>query len=55
MKGGNEASSRLLALKPSAGEPVAQVLNSQGPVKGTAGASDDPVPDSFSAGADKTT
>ena len=40
-----------LALNPSAGEPVGQVLNSHGSVRGSGVALDEPVPDSFSAGA----
>lgn len=44
-----------LALKPSAGEPVGQVSNSHGWRKGWGVALDEPVPDSFSAGADSTT
>ena len=67
----------LEALFPSAGDPVAHELNSQGLVSGVAGSSDEPdslyikivdsseillaerkylpVPDSFSAGAERTT
>lgn len=47
--------SRSLWLKPSAGEPAGQVSNSQGSVRTVGGALEVPVPDSFSAGADKIT
>ena len=42
------------ALKPSGGEPTGQVLNSHGISKGVAGASEEPVPDLFCAGAERT-
>ncbi len=44
-----------LALNPSAGEPVEQVLNSHGWVSTWGGALEEPVPDRLSAGQDKTT
>lgn len=44
-----------LALNPSAGEPVEQVLNSHGWVSTWGGALEEPVPDLLSAGQDKTT
>lgn len=43
------------ALNPTAGEPAGMELNSPGDVNGVGGASIDPVPDSFSAGAERTT
>lgn len=42
------------ALKPSGGEPTGQVSNSHGISKGVAGASEEPVPDLFCAGAERT-
>lgn len=43
------------ALFPVAGEPTGQVLNSHSWVRTVGVAVDEPVPDSFSAGADRTT
>lgn len=47
--------SRSVALKPSAGDPVGQVSNSQGDVRGVGVVVLEEVPDLLSAGADKTT
>ena len=47
--------SRSVALKPSAGEPVGQVLNSQGSVRVLGVFEEEPRPDWFTAGAERTT
>ena len=46
---------RSVALKPSAGDPVGHVSNSQGDVQGVGVVVLDEVPDLLSAGADKNT
>ena len=46
---------RSSASDPVAGDPVGQVLNSQGSVSGVGVAELEPVPDLFSAGAESTT
>jgi hypothetical protein len=46
--------SRSDALNPSGGEPMGHVSNSQVMLRGVAGASEEPVPDLFSVGAERT-
>jgi hypothetical protein len=45
--------SRSEALNPSAGEPIGQVSNSQGEVRGVGVVVEEPVPDLLSAGAER--
>ena len=45
----------MVALDPVAGEPVGQVSNSQGSVKGVVVLDKELLPDWFSAGAERTT
>lgn len=55
LQGGFARHSRSVAFAPVAGEPVGHVLNSQGSVRVLGVALSEPVPDSFSAGAERMT